>query len=50
MEPKFVPSGIGEDLGHDAYLWERLHSYLQGPAKEWFPGCENFSGKAREKW
>ena len=23
---------------------------IQGPAKEWFPGCENFSGKARQKW
>ena len=21
---------------------------VQGPAKEWFPGCENFSGKARQ--
>ena len=23
---------------------------LQGPAKKWFPGCENSSGKARQKW
>ena len=23
---------------------------IQGPAKEWFPSCENFSGKARQKW
>ena len=23
---------------------------VQGPAKEWFPGCVNFSGKARQKW
>ena len=25
-------------------------NHIQGPAKEWFPGCENFSGKVRQKW
>ena len=32
-------------LGYNVQI---LH--LQGLAKEWFPGCENFSGKARQKW
>ena len=29
---------------------ERVRFEVQGPAKEWFSGCENFSGKARQKW
>ena len=37
-------------------MWEKFGKsgfyvrLIQGPAKEWFPGCENFSGKARQKW
>ena len=31
--------------------WNFLqHTYLQGWAKKWAPGCENFSGNLRQKW
>ena len=29
---------------------ELMPRSVQGSAREWFPGCENFSGKARQKW